>query len=136
MSHDIVQRQLDRQIRKSFPAARLRIINSTQRLIPPQDKDILPYHSASKCVYQFTHACGVRYIGRTMRLLSKRMSEHNPVSLRSGVPKSISSSIVEHLVDTNRVTFEGSGNNCQNQTSSTLSHFISRVFLTITLSSQ
>ena len=103
VSHDIVQRQLDRQIEKSFPAARLRIINSTQRLIPPQGKDILPHHSASKCVYQFTCTCGVRYIGRTMRLLSKRMSEHNPVSLRSGMPKSISSSIVEHLVDSNHV---------------------------------
>ena len=31
------------------------------------------------------------------------MSEHNPVSLRSGVPKSISSSIVEHLLDSNHV---------------------------------
>ena len=66
-------------------------------------KDILPHRSASKCVYQFTCTCGVRYIGRTIRLLSKRMSEHNSVSLRYGMPKSISSLIVEHLVNINHV---------------------------------
>ena len=100
VSHNTVQRQLDRQIEKSFPAARLRIINSTQRLFPPQGEDILPHHYASNCVYQFTCTCGVRYIGRTMRLMSKRMREHNPVSLRSGMLKSISSSIAEHLQNT------------------------------------
>ena len=73
VSHDIIQRLLDRQIGKSSPAARLRINYSTQRLIPPECKDILNHHSFSKCVYKFTRTCDVRHIGRTMRFISKRI---------------------------------------------------------------
>ena len=100
---DLIQRQLDRQIENTFPSAKLRIINNTQRLIPPQGKDNLPHLSNSMCVYLFTCTCGVRYIGRTMRQLSKRMKEHCPVSMRTGTMKTLNSSIVQHLIDSNHV---------------------------------
>ena len=40
-------------------------------------------------------------MGRTMRLLSKRMIEHKPMFLRSVMPRLISSSVLEHVVDSN-----------------------------------
>ena len=51
VSHDVVQRQLDCQIQKSFPAARLWITSSIKQLIASQGKHLLHDHSVSKCVY-------------------------------------------------------------------------------------
>ena len=71
------------------PALRLRL------------KDSVPGSAVSFCVYSFICSCGARYIGRTTRHLSVRIREHHPAWLSSGVNKSIKSSILAHLVDTN-----------------------------------
>ena len=47
----------------------------------------------------FTYFCGAKYIGRTSRQLSERVTEHYPPWFIKGERKAIRSSILEHLVD-------------------------------------
>ena len=57
--------------------------------------------TTSVCVYKFNCSCGISYIGRTTRRLSKRIKEHLPSWLGKGVVKKINSLILENLVNNN-----------------------------------
>ena len=94
--HDLVSSRLKRTIQQTYPAAALKIINRTQRVVPFYGKDKLAVQSRSMCVYNFTCTCGARYIGRTARQLSKRIKEHHPAALQKGTVKCINSSILHH----------------------------------------
>ena len=90
--------RLEWTIRHSYPAGVIRIVSRTQCLIPLFDKNKLTHQSKSMCIYNFTCICGARYIGRTTRQLSKCIKEHHPAALSKRTVKSISSSILQHLV--------------------------------------
>ena len=78
----------------------LSVIHHQSNYITFHLKDKVPSSAASFCVYSFTCSCGACYIGRTTRHLSVRAREYHPAWLRSGVTKSIKSSVLAHLVDT------------------------------------
>ncbi|CAH8644697.1 unnamed protein product [Heterobilharzia americana] len=59
------------------------------------------------CIYQFNCSCGVSYIGRTMRQFHRRISEHYPSWLNKGQIRTIKSSILAHLVDTEHQVVTG-----------------------------
>nr|CAH8855179.1 unnamed protein product [Trichobilharzia regenti] len=52
------------------------------------------------CIYQFDCSCGASYIGRTIRQVHRRISEHHPTWLSKEQKRSIRSSILAHFVDT------------------------------------
>ena len=54
-------------------------------------------------VYSFSCCCVAEYIGRTKRRLSQRIKEHHIAWLRTGGNKSLTSSVVAHLANTNHI---------------------------------
>ncbi|CAH8586727.1 unnamed protein product [Schistosoma guineensis] len=96
----ILKRRISDSLKRTFFAATLQILFSSQSLFINNLKDELSHLTNSMCIYQFTCSCGARYIGRSMRTLSKRIQEHCPAWLRRGGNGSIRSSIIEHLVNT------------------------------------
>ncbi|CAH8288407.1 unnamed protein product [Schistosoma intercalatum] len=96
----ILKRRISDSLKRTFFAATLRILFSSRSLFANNLKDKLSHLTNSMCIYQFTCSCGARYIGRSMRTLSKRIQEHCPAWLRRGGSGSIRSSIIEHLVNT------------------------------------
>nr|VZH93500.1 unnamed protein product [Spirometra erinaceieuropaei] len=98
---ELVKRRLKTAITSAFPAANLRVCFTNSPLLRLGGKDQLPLQATSMCIYSFTCSCGAGYIGRTTRRLEKRVREHIPAWLGKGEKKSISSSILAHLVDTN-----------------------------------
>nr|VZH95510.1 unnamed protein product [Spirometra erinaceieuropaei] len=98
---ELVKRRLKTAITSAFPAANLRVCFTNSPLLRLGGKDRLPLQATSMCIYSFTCSCGAGYIGRTTRRLEKRVREHIPAWLGKGEKKSISSSILAHLVDTN-----------------------------------
>ena len=61
--------------------------------------DIRPIQFTSNCVYLFTFTCGSKYVGRTKRNLSTRISEHLPKRLLLNGSKLLSSSIGKHILN-------------------------------------
>ncbi|CAH8855958.1 unnamed protein product, partial [Trichobilharzia szidati] len=100
---EILKNRLCRSLRKAFFMAELRINFYSRQMINGCVKDKLPLWATSMCVYKFTCSCGASYIGRTKRTLSKRISEHYPAWLAKGQCKTITSSILEHLVNSGHV---------------------------------
>nr|CAH8852639.1 unnamed protein product [Trichobilharzia regenti] len=98
-STEILRNRLSRSLKKTFPAAELRLTFSTRPMIRMNVKDKLPLLASSMCIYQFTCSCGARYIGRTQRSLSKRVNEHLPSWFYKGENRCPRSSILEHLID-------------------------------------
>ncbi|BHF66006.1 hypothetical protein SprV_0200902000 [Sparganum proliferum] len=98
---DLVRRRLKAAITSAFSAANLRVCFTNSPLLRLGGKDRLPLQATSMCIYSFTCSCGAGYVGRTTRRLEKRVREHIPAWLGRGEKKSISSSILAHLVDTN-----------------------------------
>nr|CAH8824061.1 unnamed protein product [Trichobilharzia regenti]CAH8845810.1 unnamed protein product [Trichobilharzia regenti] len=99
-SAEILRNRLCRSLKKTFFAAELRLTFSTKPMIRTNVKDKLPLGASSMCIYQFTCSCGARYVGRTQRLLSKRISEHLPSWFYKGERRSPRhSSILEHLIE-------------------------------------
>ncbi|CAH8598674.1 unnamed protein product [Schistosoma haematobium] len=96
---DILTRRLKRSVERTFHAAKLHITFSTKPVLTQLIKDKLPKMGSSVCVYQFNYSCGASYIGRTQRALSLRVCEHVLAWLGKGVTKSINSTILSHLVD-------------------------------------
>ena len=78
----MVRRELTATMR-IFPAAELKILPVTTPIPIASPKDILPVLSIPNVVYQFTCACGLRYVGKTRRCLSQRIKEHLPRWLNS-----------------------------------------------------
>jgi hypothetical protein len=73
---------LQRRIRditaQTFPAADPKIIFTTKAIGIRSSKDTVPLTRASQVIYNFSCNCGSRYVGRTSRNLSERISEHLP----------------------------------------------------------
>ena len=99
VSCEILRNRLNRSIKRTFPAASLCISFTPRRLFQLCTKDKLSHLTTSMCIYQFTCSCGAKYIGRTSRQLSERVTEHYPPWFIKGERKAIRSSILEHLVD-------------------------------------
>ncbi|CAH8869519.1 unnamed protein product [Trichobilharzia szidati] len=99
LASDIMKRRISQSLKRTFPAASLRIAFTSRPLLFNNLKDKIPLLTNSMCVYQFTCSCGARYIGRSTRVLSKRVQEHYPAWLRKGGSGAIRSAIIEHLVD-------------------------------------
>ncbi|BHF73981.1 hypothetical protein SprV_0401706500 [Sparganum proliferum] len=98
---ELVRRRLTTATMRAFPAANLRVCFTNSPLLSLGGKDRLPLEATSMCIYSFTCSCGAGYIGRTTRRLVKRVREHIPAWLGRGETRSISSSILAHLIDTN-----------------------------------
>ncbi|BHF83836.1 hypothetical protein SprV_0902698300 [Sparganum proliferum] len=98
---ELVRRRLTTAITRAFPAVKLRVCFTNSPLLRLGGKDRLPLEATSMCIYSFTCSCGAGYIGRTTRRLVKRVREHMPAWLDRGETRSISSSILAHLIDTN-----------------------------------
>ena len=88
-------------VEKTFNATCLLLTFQTRPTLKPTVKEQLPSPTSSMCIYTFDCSCGVSYVGRTTRQLSKRIREHIPTWFGKGQQKSINSSILAHLVDTN-----------------------------------
>nr|CAH8866898.1 unnamed protein product [Trichobilharzia regenti] len=100
LANDILKRRITSSLRRTFFAATLRIVFSSRPLICRSLKDKIPHLATSVCIYQFTCCCGARYIGRSTRILFKRIQKHYPAWLRKGNIGAIRSAIIEHLVNT------------------------------------
>ncbi|CAH8868003.1 unnamed protein product [Trichobilharzia szidati] len=97
---EIITHRLRNAVKRAFLAAQLRCIFKTTPLLRSGIKDKLPNFASSMCIYQFNCSCGASYIGRTIRRVSRRISEHHPAWLSKGQTKSIRSAILAHLVQT------------------------------------
>ena len=96
---EIFRNPLDRSIKRTFPAASLCPSFTPSMLFKLCTKDKLSRLTTSMCIYQFNCSCGAKYIGRSLRQLSERVTEHYPPWFIKGEHKVIRSSILEHLVD-------------------------------------
>ncbi|CAH8587573.1 unnamed protein product [Schistosoma rodhaini] len=74
----ITTKQTAAAIKKTFNAANLRLITTTQSISVNPIKSPRPIQSKSHCIYQFTCNCGESYLGRTDRRLEDRIGEHIP----------------------------------------------------------
>ncbi|CAH8541073.1 unnamed protein product [Schistosoma bovis] len=98
IEEDMTQK-LRRAVQKTFNAAKLNVIYNHPK-IRTSIKDRLPEFAKSMCIYRFNCSCGASYIGRTIRQVRHRITEHHPTWLSKGQVKVIKSSILSHLVDT------------------------------------
>ena len=98
---EIINRKLHQSLKSTFTTATLRSRFTTTPVLNLSLKDKVPAHDHSMLVYSFSCCCSEEYVGRTTRRLSERIKEHHPVWLRTGSVKTIRSSVVEHLVNTN-----------------------------------
>ena len=73
-----VNRQFNKLISSTYPAAQLRIINSKRPAFPGTQKDILPAHSKSNVIYSYRCCCDQQYVGRTTLRLEARIKQHVP----------------------------------------------------------
>ncbi|KAH9591590.1 Alpha-(1,6)-fucosyltransferase [Schistosoma haematobium] len=97
---ETLTQKLRRAVKKTFNAARLNAIFYNYPKIRTANKDRLPEFAKSMCIYRFNCSCGASYIGRTIRQVRHRITEHHPSWLNKGQVKVIKSSILSHLVDT------------------------------------
>ena len=107
------RRKVTAAINRTYPAAQLRLVWSTRRVMLNHVSRNLCIHSTSHVIYQFTCSCGDVYIGRTDRYLSERMTEHMPKWLIKSMARtdtnvnntrrSPASSIGRHLHETGHV---------------------------------
>ncbi|CAH8866287.1 unnamed protein product [Trichobilharzia szidati] len=97
---DVLRRRISTSLRRTFFAVTLRVVFSSRPLICRSPKDKIPHLTTSMFIYQFACCCGARYIGRSTRILSKRVKEHYPAWLLKGSNSCIRSAIIEHLVNT------------------------------------
>ena len=79
----LMNSRINNALQRAFPAARLQLLNTTNKIGSSNLKDQVPIGCKSKCVYQFECVCGDKYIGRTDRNLIQRMKEHLPAWLRN-----------------------------------------------------
>ena len=101
LASEVLINRLQKAVEKTFNAAYLLLTFQTRPALKPTVKEQLPSPTSSMCIYTFDCSCGASYVGRTTRQLSKRIREHIPTWFGKGQQKSINSSILAHLVDTN-----------------------------------
>ena len=85
---------------KTFSVSKLSLTFTSCSNLNHNLKDKITSLATPMCIYQFNCSCGARYLSRPTRRLSKRICEHHPALLGKRITKSITSMIVEHLVDT------------------------------------
>jgi hypothetical protein len=96
-----IGKRLKGAVERTYPAASLRIFFGTKPAVHETRLDRPSSLVTSNIIYQFDCACSRRYIGRTERRLSTRISEHIPRNLALGGGKLPNSSIARHLLDSN-----------------------------------
>ena len=70
-------------VESTYYSVNVRVIFSTQKMLPSSQKDTLPKISKSAIVYQFTcNRCESEYIGKSSRRFCDRVSEHVPSQIR------------------------------------------------------
>ena len=77
-----------------------KLIFISQTRVTTNLKDSLPVLSTSMSVYKFIRSCGEKYIGRSMRRLLQRVSQHHPASLSDYTVRAPDSAITTHYVAT------------------------------------
>ena len=97
---EAILNKLKKAVTQTYFAADVRLSFSSRPLFRQNLKDKVPQVATSMCIYQFACSCGDGYIGRTTRMLSKRMSEHIPAAYIKGRTCTSHSSILTHLMDT------------------------------------
>ena len=99
----LMKRRLGAAIKRTYFAADLILLHKTARVpCTPRKEPISPL-AKSNVIYQFTCTCGLQYIGRTVRRLCNRISEHIPKWLivsGNGVTRS---AITKHLHESGHV---------------------------------
>ena len=73
-----IRQKIKSALDSTYLAASLRLFQTTQKLRFNNCVRKNSDHLASHVIYQFTCSCGDKYIGRTDRQLSERISEHIP----------------------------------------------------------
>ena len=97
ISCELLRNRLNKSITRTFPEASPAF--TPRKLFQLCTKDKLSHLTTFLCIYQFTCSCGAKYIGHTLRQLSERVTEHYFPWFIKGERKTIRSSILEHLVD-------------------------------------
>ena len=70
-------------VQSTYGSVSLRMIFSTNQMLPTSHKDALPKDKKSNVIYKFTcNRCESEYIRKTERRLSDRIKEHIPTALR------------------------------------------------------
>ena len=92
--------RLRKAVQTAYPAADVKLGFRSRPIVTPRLKDKIPRSSTSFVIYLFScFSCGASYVGRTTRKLSKRIQEHKPAWFAKGLRKTIRSSILAHLVN-------------------------------------
>ncbi|CAH8514216.1 unnamed protein product [Schistosoma curassoni] len=81
---EVMTQKLRRAVQKTFNAAKLNVIFYNHPKIRTSIKDRLPEFAKSMCIYRFNCSCGASYIGRTIRQVRHRITEHHPTWLSKG----------------------------------------------------
>ena len=81
----------------------IRVIFKSRPILPAAQKDVLPTHTKSNVIYQYSCHCKSVYVGKTSRRLRDRITEHIPKYIRnvsaSLAGRKPSSSIAKHLAE-------------------------------------
>lgn len=100
---EILNNWISKFLSKALYSAKLCIVFSTRSTTHGYVKDKLLLRVTSMCIYKFTCYGGAVYIDCTKWSLSKRISEHNQVWLLIREYKDITSSMQEHLFNSEYV---------------------------------
>ena len=96
----MIRKRLNATIQRTYPAARLRLLNRSRKIGPLNTKIKKSIFAESKCIYRFECTCGCKYIGRTDRKLENRVKEHVPPWLLKNRPGKPKTAICKHLMST------------------------------------
>ena len=99
----MIKRRLDAALGRTFYAAKLLLVDLTQRIPAPPRKDPVPRADTSNIIYGFNCVCGSRYVGRTTRHFGERIVEHVPKWLYTTGIGCARSAITKHLQNTGHV---------------------------------
>ena len=97
---ELLGNHLRRAIKRIYHAADLRLTFSNSPMLSTCVKGKQRKEAISMCICEFTCLCGATYIGRTKRRLSMRTREHLLTWFCKGEIRSLISSVLEHLLQT------------------------------------
>ena len=73
-----LEKNIKQVTRSTYFAAKPRVIFTSNPLLTPAGKDLIPKFDKSMVIYQYKCYCDSSYIGLTSRQLKKRIKEHVP----------------------------------------------------------
>ena len=94
-----IKQRLEAAIMRTYFSEELLVTHNCKSLLRESNVDKKSADISSNCIYQYTCTCGSRYIGRTERILSTRISKHLPTNVTLNGPKLPSSAIGRHIID-------------------------------------